>query len=402
MFYQVRLVIVSVISTLVIITALGWWGRELVGQLLLAQLERGDNEAVATEQIINVGYEEHITEMVATANQAVVSVIATRDVPVYERYYEDIFDPFGWFGGGLGVPRVREQGTEEREVGGGSGFFVSADGHLVTNRHVVADTEARYSIVTSDGAVYAVTVLARDPAFDIAVLQVVDEVATEFPHLQFGDSDRLRLGETVVAIGNALAEFRNSVSRGVVSGLSRSVQARDQRGMIEQLDRVIQTDAAINLGNSGGPLLNLRGEVVGVNVAASLRAENVGFALPANMVAQIVRSVQETGEIVRPFLGVRHIPVTARLAELNNLPVSYGALVNRGQTPEELAVMPGSAAARAGIQEGDIIVQIGDRRLDQTSLAQAIRSFAVGETVEIIIWRDDTEITLQATLSASP
>jgi len=288
-----------------------------------------------------------IVDIVERANPAVVSIVITKDVPIIERYYEN-FDPFGddffndFFNGngfGFRIPQYREKGTEKKEVGGGSGFFISSDGFMVTNRHVVNDSEADYTVLTNDDEKYEAEILAKDSALDIAILKVKGK---DFSYLKFGDSDLLKPGQTVIAIGNALAEFRNSVSVGVVSGLSRSIVAGDFSGRSELLEGVIQTDAAINPGNSGGPLLDLAGNVIGVNVAVQRGAENIGFALPSNIVKSIVDSVKKHGEIVRPYLGVRYIQVTEGLKKKNNLLVDYGALIIRGETTEDLAVIPGS------------------------------------------------------------
>ncbi len=341
-----------------------------------------------------------LPDMIERVNRGVVSVIATKDVPTYERYYES-YNPFGdWFGG-FSVPRVRENGSTEQEVGGGSGFVVSADGLIVTNRHVVADDEARYSVITGDGSSYEVEVLAKDVVLDIAVLRMKD-MPEDMVVLTFGDSDAVRLGETVVAIGNALAEFRNSVSVGIISGLSRSIEARDGRGMTEQLSNVFQTDAAINPGNSGGPLLNEAGQVIGVNVAASVGAENIGFAIPSAAVASIVSSVQEYGEIRRPFLGVRYAMVTDRMQKANNLSVDYGAVIVRGTTPEELAVMPGSPADIAGLRENDIILSVDGDELRDVDLASVLRTKNVGDVLTLEIVSGDTRKTVSVTLTLSP
>lgn len=344
---------------------------------------------------------EVIPDVVEAVNPAVVSVVVTKDVPIYEQYYEEV-NPWGFWGGGFAVPRIREQGTEEREVGGGSGFFVSADGVVVTNRHVVQDQEARYSVLLNDGRSFPVEILAIDPQLDIAILQVAEAGDEVFPFVPFADSTKLRLGETVIAIGNALAEFRNSVSVGVVSGLSRSITASDGRGRSEQLDQVIQTDAAINPGNSGGPLLNLSGEVVGVNVATTRGAENISFALPAHVVQAVVESVLEYGEIVRPFLGVRYAMVTPAMQTMNNLPVDYGAVVIRGERPEELAVMPGSPADRAGIRENDIILAIDGEELRDVDLATILRRKQVGDSISLRALQRGEEVTLSVTLVQSP
>jgi len=342
---------------------------------------------------LNTTCDQPIISTIEKVNPAVVSVIVTKDVPVYERYY-DSWGPFSIFD----IPRVRENGTEEREVGGGSGFIVSKEGMIVTNRHVVDDEEARYSILLNDGTAYDVDVLARDAQLDIAILKISKPLENDLTYVTFGDSDSLRLGETVIAIGNALAEFRNSVSVGVVSGLSRSIVASDSMGQSENLDQVIQTDAAINPGNSGGPLLNVNGEVIGINVAASRGADNIGFALPANLVKGVVESVQQHGEIIRPFLGVRYAMITQRMAEQNKLDVDYGALVVRGQNPEDLAVMPGSPADKIGITENTIILSIDGEDLRGRDLVTVLRNKTVGQKIELKILQKGEEKTVTVTL----
>jgi serine protease Do len=274
---------------------------------------------------------------------------------------------------------------------------------IVTNAHVVSDTDARYSVLLHDGKSYAVDVLARDIALDIAVLKITEPITERLTYLSFGDSQSLQLGQTVVAIGNALAEFQNSVSVGVVSGLSRSITASDEvTGKSERLEQVIQTDAAINPGNSGGPLLNLKGEVIGVNVATSRGAENIGFALPAQAVEEVVRSVKEYGEIVRPYLGVRYTMLHERLAKANNIPVSYGALIVRGQQAEELAIAPGSPADKAGLLENDIILSIDGVDLKDTDLAVVLRTKKVGDTITLKVLSKGEEKTVVVTLEKAP
>jgi len=251
----------------------------------LVLLLRARPDALGTSSVLPPGGGETVVEAVRRSNPAVVAITVSKDVPVYERYLEEVQSPFGR----LRVPQVRQNGTREQEVGGGSGFLVSEDGYVVTNRHVVADEEAGYAVFTNDGTKYEATVVARDAELDLAVIRIE---GTGFPYLSFGDSDALEVGQAVITIGNALAEFRNTVSVGVVSGIARSLVASDRRGGTEQLDQLIQTDAAVNEGNSGGPLLNLAGEVVGVNVAAASGAENIGFALNANSVKGMVAQVR--------------------------------------------------------------------------------------------------------------
>lgn len=381
--------------------------KDTVGSALISYFGTDNNVKIENGVISrNVMAEEsRIIDIVEQTNPAVVSIVVTKDVPIIEDYFEnfDFFNsPFDFFGSPFEfrVPRQRENGTEEREIGGGSGFFITADGLIVTNRHVVDDDEAEYTVLTNDGEKLEAEILAKDSVLDIAILKVK---GSDFTHLEFGDSDILKPGQTVIAIGNALAEFRNSVSVGVVSGLSRSIVAGSFTGRSELLENVIQTDAAINPGNSGGPLLDLAGNVIGVNVAVARGSENIGFALPANTVSNIVESVKEHGEIVRPYLGLRYIQVTDSLKKKNNLSVDYGALVLRGDTPEELAVIPGSPADKAGIVENDIILEVDGEKLEQgKSLASIIRQKQVDQEVTLKIYHKGDEKEVQVKLEKAP
>ena len=332
-------------------------------------------------------FETVVVETVKKANPAVVAITISKNVPVYERYYRSVPNLFeDFFGGGFfnfDVPEIRQNGTEKREVGGGSGFLVSADGYIVTNRHVVDDDKAEYTVFMNDGEKYDAKVIARDSVLDLAIIKID---GSGFQYLEFGDSDKLQVGQSVITIGNALAEFRNTVSLGIVSGLSRSIVASDMRGNTEALDQLIQTDAAINQGNSGGPLLNLSGEVVGVNVAIASGAENIGFAVSSNSVKSVVDSVKKTGKIVRPYIGVRYTSITEEIKEKNNLPVDYGVLVLRGSEPGDLAVIPGSPADKAGIVENDIILEVdGVKLTEDKNFATIIRNKKVGDVIRLKI-----------------
>lgn len=365
-------------------------------------------EQVPSEEVISsqdfLDMEKRIIQSVKDADPAVVSIIISKDVPVLERYYEDQLDPFfdDFFGRSpfsFKIPRYRENGTEKKEVGGGSGFIVSEDGYIVTNKHVVDEDNVEYTVFTNDGNEYKADVIAKDSLNDIAVIKIE---ASDLPFLNFANSDDLQVGQSVIAIGNPLLEFNNSVSVGIVSGLSREITARSTFGKSEHLEGIIQTDAAINPGNSGGPLLNLDGKVVGVNVAMA-SAENIGFALPSNLVENAVNSVLEKGKIVRPFLGIRYVPINKKLKESNKLSVDYGVLVIRGESIEDLAVVPGSSADKADIVENDIILEVDGKKIEKgVSLARIIAEKSIGDTVKLKILHKGEEKTVDVKLEEVP
>ncbi len=230
--------------------------------------------------------EELLTAAVAQVAPAVVSIVVSKDVPKLEIEYINPFgnDPF-FRDFGVRIPVYRQKGVTEQKVGAGTGFLIRSDGYIITNRHVVSDVQAKYTVLLSSGEQKAAEVVYRDPQYDIAILRIAGK---GYPYVRLGDSDKLKLGQTVFAIGNALGEYNNSVSVGIISGLNRTIEASDGR-QIEKITGVIQTDAAINPGNSGGPLVDLSGKVIGVNVATVRGSENIGFAIPVKVVKQILR-----------------------------------------------------------------------------------------------------------------
>jgi len=366
-------------------------------------------EGGVKEYVPQTTQEQKIIDAVKLVFPSVVSIVITKDVPIIEQYFTNPFEEF--FGQGslfrLQVPQYRQKGTEKKEIGGGSGFIVSADGYVVTNKHVVLDEEADYTVFANDGKSYPAKVLAKDPLQDLAVLkidqeQIVDQAGayTERPFeaVRLGDADSLQIGQSVIAIGNALGEFRNTVSVGVISGLGRTITASGGNNFVETIEDVIQTDAAINKGNSGGPLLNLAGEVIGINTATVLDAQNIGFAVPINKVKRVIEQVRLVGKITYPFLGVRYVMITDAIAKDRNLPVAYGAIIEKGDgtTP---AVTPGSAADKAGMLEGDIILEFnGERVTPDNSLAKFIQKYNPKDTVVVKILREGQEKILQVTL----
>ncbi len=343
----------------------------------------------------DVKREGSVIETVKKTNPAVVSIILTKEVPKYEVYNNpNQTNPFGdlFPGFNFNIPQYKQNGTEKKEVGGGSGFFVSADGLIVTNRHVVSGEGVEYTVYTNDGKKYPAKVVARDAVLDIALIKVT---GSGFAYLSLGDSDTLEIGQTVVAIGNALAEFKNTVSVGVISGLSRSITAGDGSGSSEFLDKVIQTDAAINPGNSGGPLLNLYGQVVGVNVAVAQGGQNIAFALPINNVKSVIESVKATGKIVRPYLGIRYVLINPEIKTKNNLSVDYGVLIKSGASAADLAVIPGSPADKAGLVENDIILEVDGKKLDEdTNISSLVRYKKVGDAITLkILHKGEQKVT---------
>lgn len=335
-----------------------------------------------------------MVDVVGKSNPAVVSIVATASISQISEEQRRMFDFFAPYLD-LDIPR---DGTT-RQVGAGSGFFVSSDGLVVTNRHVVDNDSLDYAVVTSEGTRLDAEVIAKDPIYDVAILKV--EI-TDAAFLEFGDSDQIALGSSVIAIGNALAEFSNSVTKGIVSGLSRSVVARGNVGQTELLENVIQTDAGINPGNSGGPLLDLEGKVIGVNVAVAVGSENIGFALPANLVSRIVRSVKEEGRIVRPFIGVRYVALNEQVAASRGLSVSQGALITSDITNSP-AIVPGSPAEKAGLRAGDVIIEFGGRSItDSTSLQKLTREAEVGDVVDVKILREGREEIITLVLEEAP
>ncbi|HVM90562.1 MAG TPA: trypsin-like peptidase domain-containing protein [Verrucomicrobiae bacterium] len=286
-------------------------------------------------------------------------------------------------------------------IGGGSGFFISDDGLVVTNKHVISETDVDYTVIAQDGSKWPAKVLALDPTFDLGVLKI-DAPSSSFPSLALGDSDALQTGQTVIAIGNALAEFQNTVTKGVISGLNRSLYAGDY-GDEELIEEAIQTDAAINPGNSGGPLINLNGEVVGMNTAISDGAQSLGFALPSSVLSRAIDSVRKYGRIVRPWIGVRFISVDESVQSDEKLPESYGAFVSGGTTKNEPAVEPGSPAAKAGLKDRDLILEVDGVRVDdQHSLTTIVSKHEPGDVVVLKIWRAGKELQIPLTLEERP
>ena len=342
-------------------------------------------------QSITLSEDSAVIDVVKKASPAVVSIVITKDLNKIPGYgtnpYE--FDPFFPF---FGLPNSQQPKSSEpnlQQVGAGSGFFVSADGLILTNKHVVSDSEASYTVITSDGKHFEAKVMAVDPRNDLAVVKVE---ADKLPFLKLADSSLIQVGQRAVAIGNSLGEYQNTVTTGIVSGIGRQITASGNLGE-EQLDCVIQTDAAINPGNSGGPLLNTAAEVIGINTAIDRQGQLVGFAIPSNDAQKALDSYRKTGKIIRPFIGVRYIMINKALADKEKLPKDYGALLVRGDTATDFAVVPGSPADKAGLVENDIILEVEGKKLEgDMTLARALRDKDVGQTVSMRVYSPSTSL----------
>jgi S1-C subfamily serine protease len=283
------------------------------------------------------------------------------------------------------------QGVQQVSQGIGTGFIVRNDGIILTNAHVVEDQSISYTVVTKDKKTFPVQKIDRDPSIDFAILKID---ASDLPTLDLGDSDSLKVGQKVVAIGNALGRFDNTVTVGVVSGVGRGVTTSNQFGVsAETLENVIQTDAALNPGNSGGPLLDLSSNVIGINFATSIGAENLGFVIPINRIKSILEQYYANGRIIRPYLGISYVLIDADTAAIQDLP--QGVFVRR--------VVAGSPAEKAGVAAGDVITKIGDVELkDGTTLVSAISRFKVGDKVDLTVSRDRKTVVLKSTLGEAP
>lgn len=345
-------------------------------------------------------YENAVVAAVKKASPAVVSITISKNVPVLENCaspFSGLPPEFRQF---FDMPQFTvpcDTGkTQLQEVGGGSGFIVSSDGLILTNKHVVSDVSASYTVFTNDGKKYDAKVLARDPAQDLAVVKIN---AVGLPTVTLGDSSGLQLGQTAIAIGNALAEFRNTVSVGVISGLSRAIIAQNlSSGASESLEGLIQTDAAINPGNSGGPLLNLAGDVIGIDTAVAQGAQNIGFAIPINLAKRDIDSVKSTGEIQIPYIGVRYAILTSDVASKNKLSVDHGAWVHGSEGNP--AVVSGSPAAKAGLKSGDVITAVNGKDLTQDySLSTAVNEHNVGDKITLTVVRGSQTISVDVVLA---
>ncbi len=284
------------------------------------------------------------------------------------------------------------------QIGGGSGFIVDENGIILTNKHVVSESGAECVVQTNDGDTYGAEILARDPVDDVAILRIKPK--NKLPVVPLGDSTNVVLGQTVLAIGNALGLFKNTVSLGIISGLSRSIEAREDTGSrAQELRGLIQTDAAINPGNSGGPLVDIFGRAVGINAAIVVGAQNISFAIPIKAAEKDLADLKKYGRIIRPLLGLHYLVLNQDLAAKMGLPSPYGAYIISEHSFEP-AIVPQSPADKAGLKEKDIILEWNGIKIGpEGSIQDFLDECEVGETVKLKVLRGKKEVQAQVTLS---
>jgi len=353
----------------------------LVGGVMLSQHYQ---TSPVTAQNLSLDDQQATVRAIQKVNPAVVSLI------VYDQQQTTTIDL------STGQQTIS---NEKTIVGSGTGFLISADGLILTNKHVVNsatdDKTAEYRVILNSGKQYYAQLIGKDPLNDLAVIKIFDK---NLPFVQLGDSDSLQIGSTVIAIGNTLGRYQNSATKGIVSGLGRSLEASDQAGNAEALDNVIQTDAEINLGNSGGPLVDLSGNIVGINVAVDQSGASIGFAIPINDAKPVINSVKIIGRIVRSRLGVRYFMLTPQIAQDNNLPRTSGAWIN--QTDDNVpAILPGSPADKAGLQVGDIIFEVDGVKIDgKTTLLSVLQKYKPGQAVGFKVQQGSKILIIKAVL----
>lgn len=382
-----KILLIAALATVIFGAAIssGFLGLswEKIGSFL-PKIEAPEIQSPLTSEKVKVVSEESVViDVVKKVSPSVVTVgiSQTRTTNIFE---VDPFDPFGIFR----TPR-QEQQKIEQDIG--SGFIITKDGLIVTNKHVVASTEAKYKVITKDDKSFDVQKIYRDPNNDLAILKIDPPAGVNLQAVEMGDSSKLQVGQMAVAIGTALGEFRQTVTKGVISGLGRGITAGSPlQGYVERLDDVIQTDAAINPGNSGGPLLNSSGQVIGVSTAVASGSENIGFAIPINVVKEAIDNFNSTGQFSRPFLGIRYKMISRDLALLNDVP--EGVYI--------VEVVSGSAADKAGFKVKDILTKFDGTPIRDTNggLAGLIGKKKVGDTVNIELWREGKTETVKVTL----
>jgi len=339
-------------------------------------------KATVEVDILGMTEQSQVVRVIKEVLPAVVTITVSKYLTIVESPFGFPFEEF------FPVPKQKKK----MKVGSGSGFVIDPNGIILTNRHVVTDPNAEYLVILDNEKKFKAEVLARDLINDIAILKIN---VKNLPTIELGDSSKLELGQIVIAAGTVLGIFKNTVSVGVISGLSRDIRASTTMGGEQtKLRGLIQTDAAINPGNSGGPLIDIEGKAIGINAAMVFLAENIGFALPINTAKKDLEELKKYRRIRQPFLGVRYVLINRELKEKYNLPSDYGALVV-SEPLEGEAVVPKSPADIAGIKEADIILEAEDKKISQENpLFDILQRLKVGNKIKLKILRNKKELTL--------
>ena len=374
-----------ILTVVILIAALGIWNAAVLyfpGFSSVLQKQKvnfpAEKVQVITEESVTINAVKKVGPSVVTVEEEASTSSSGNSFN---------FGPFSIFG----LPQQSAQPSQPQAIG--SGFIVSKDGLTITSKHVVSDIGAKYRIVTVDGKDFTVEKIYRDPLNDIAILKITPPSAGLTPVI-LGDSSNLQVGQFVIAIGTALGEFRSTVTTGVISGLGRGITAGNEfQGFAEKLDNVIQTDAAINPGNSGGPLLNSKAQVIGINTAVASGGQNIGFALPINIVKDSLKNFNQTGQFNRPYLGITYEILSSDVTTYNNVP--QGAYIQ--------SVVTNSPAEKAGILQGDIILSINGKKINNqdNTVSSEIAGKKIGDIVTLSIWRDGKTIEVKATLGTA-
>ena len=357
---------------IVVVIALAWLG---VGAAMLGYWLDGGQQPEVSDQGSNVVIsqkEADLAELVEKTSPTVVSIVTSQ---------------------------VSGQGFFQQEVeGAGTGIVISEDGYILTNKHVISEARS-VQVVMSDGTRHSdVTVVGSDPLNDIAFLKIKN--VSDLKVATLGDSGAMRVGQDVIAIGNSLGQYQNTVTSGIVSGLGRPVTAASSElnSRVESLTDLLQTDAAINPGNSGGPLINSAGQVVGINTAIAADAQGIGFAIPINAAKGMIRGVITNGKVEKAYLGVQYVAITPDVRTEYKLSVDQGALVRSGSGS---AVESNGPADEAGIKDGDIITKVNEKSVgSQGGLGSLVAEFMPGEKITLTIIRDGKEQQKTLTLGA--
>jgi serine protease Do len=377
-----RIVVVGVVASALVGFGAGWFGASRANDNTVL-----NGSTTAQKQIVT-SESQLINTIAKTVGPSVVSVNVT-----------STSQNSGYFGFGL----------PQSEQSAGTGIIITDGGLIITNRHVVPDGTTNVSVTLSDGTelkdVSVVGRTSQSSSLDIAFLKINNAEGKTLTPATIGDSSKVQVGDSVVAIGNALGQFQNTVTSGIISGYGRSVQASSQgTGQnAENLDNLFQTDAAINEGNSGGPLVNLTGQVIGINTAIAGNAQNIGFAIPINDVKGLVDQVESSGKLQQPWLGVYYIPLTNDVVQQYGLDVSSGAWIPSATIIGQDPIVSGGPADKAGLKQGDVITKVDGQAIDQNnSLTSVISQDKIGQQVNLTVIRNGKTINVNVTLEAEP